>query len=106
VSDPGYAGDDGFLLDGLFNRGISGGIILAVRGDTGALEWVGMASSASAASEFMLMPERRDVREEGVLVPYEGRLYLERTARIEYGITFSVPASAISRFLRDGGLAR
>jgi hypothetical protein len=52
------------------------------------------------------MPERRDVREEGVLLPYEGRLYLERTARIEYGITFSVPAAAISRFLRDAGMSR
>src|SRR5688572_22353688 len=43
VSDPNRGRDNQFLLDGLFNRGISGGLILAIRGDTGALEWVGMA---------------------------------------------------------------
>lgn len=100
VSDPGYAPDDAFLLDGLFNRGISGGLILAVRGDTGMLEWVGIASTAAAETEFRLVPEIRDVGEDGVLVPYEGRFYLEQASRIEYGITFPVSSTAIRRFMR------
>lgn len=100
VSDPGYKDDDAFLLDGLFNRGISGGLILAVRGDTGALEWVGVASTAAAQTEYKLVPENREVQEEGLLVPYEGRFYLEQSARIEYGITFPVSSTAIRRFLR------
>jgi hypothetical protein len=86
-------------VDGLFNRGISGGLILAVRGDTGRLEWVGMASGASAQAEHMLMPEQREIEEAGMLLPYEGRLYIERASRIDYGITFSVPMTAIQRFL-------
>lgn len=99
VSDPGYAPNDAFLLDGLFNRGISGGLILAVRGDTGALEWVGLATGTAAQTEYRLLPEDRDVAEEGLLVPYEGRLYMELASRIEYGVTFPVSSTAIRRFL-------
>jgi S1-C subfamily serine protease len=99
VSDPDRNADHGFLLDGLFNRGISGGLIVAVRGETNALEWVGLATSASADIDYRLTPERRTIDEEALLVPYEGRLYLERLSRIDYGITFSVPASAVLRLL-------
>lgn len=100
VSDPGYAGGDSFLLDGLFNRGISGGLILAVRGDTGVLEWVGIATSTAAQTEYLLLPESRDSAEEGLLLPYEGRLYMELATRIEYGVTFPVSAGAIRGFLQ------
>ncbi|MGH7475249.1 MAG: S1 family peptidase [Longimicrobiales bacterium] len=100
VSDPDRTPSHAFLLDGLFNRGISGGLILAVRAETAALEWVGLASSASAETEYLLFPQTRDLDEEGMLVPYEGPLYLERAARIHYGITFSVPITAVQTFLR------
>jgi S1-C subfamily serine protease len=100
VSDPRQGRDHGFLLDGLFNRGISGGLILAVRGDTGALEWVGMARAASADAELLLVPEQRDIDEDRMLVPYDGRFFVERALRIDYGITFSVSMTAIRRFLQ------
>jgi hypothetical protein len=103
VSNPGQGRDDSFLLDGLFNRGISGGLVLAVRGDTGELEWVGLANAASAQSELVLVPERRTVYEQGILLPYEGRLFVEEIRRIDYGITFTVPMAAIERFLRTAG---
>jgi S1-C subfamily serine protease len=100
VSDPRRGRDDSFLLDGLFNRGISGGPIFAIRGDTGELEWIGMARSASAHPELILSPERRRIQEDGVTLPYEGRLYIEQVSRIDYGVTFSVSMTAIQRFLR------
>jgi hypothetical protein len=103
VSDPNRGRDHQFLLDGLFNRGISGGLILAVRGDTGALEWVGMARAAAAQRELILSPERRRLTEEGLSLPYEGKLYIEEVSRIIYGVTFSVPMTAIARFLRTTG---
>jgi S1-C subfamily serine protease len=105
VSDPGYNAEDAFLLDGLFNRGISGGLILAVRSDTGALEWVGIATGTAAQTEYMLMPEARDNVEEGLLLPYEGRLYMELASRIEYGVTFPVATVAIRRFLQASRLS-
>lgn len=101
VSDPGYRPDDAFLIDGLFNRGISGGIILAVRGDTGALEWVGLASAASAEPDDRLRPEVLDLDDAGLLVPYEGPLYVERASRIAYGVTYPVSITLIRRFLTD-----
>lgn len=103
VSDPGYRSGDAFLVDGLFNRGMSGGLVLAVRGDSGALEWVGIATSAAADSDDRLRPESRDLDEEGLLVPYEGLLYFERTSRIQYGITYPVSMTAIRDFLRRSG---
>ncbi|HEX6309618.1 MAG TPA: serine protease [Longimicrobiales bacterium] len=103
VSDPGYRNDDAFLVDGLFNRGLSGGLVLAVRGDSGALEWVGIATSAAAESDDRLQPESRDVDEEGLLLPYEGRLYFERASRIQYGITYPVSMSVVREFLRRAG---
>jgi hypothetical protein len=104
VSDPRRDSDNGFLLDGLFNRGISGGLVLAVRGDTGALELVGLATAAAANAELMLVPDRRAVEEDGVVLPYRGDLFIEQVARIEYGITFSAPMTAVARFLRASGV--
>jgi hypothetical protein len=100
VSDPRRDRDHGFLLDGLFNRGISGGLVLAVRGDTGELEWIGLAMSTSAQLEHLLVPDRAGVDEQGILLPYQGNLFSEQVSRIDYGITFSVPMTAITRFLR------
>lgn len=105
VSDPNRGPDAAFLLDGLFNRGISGSPILAVRGTSDALELVGLASSAAAQPEYVLLPEVRELGEEGLLVPYQGSLYLERVDRLQYGITFSVPAPAVVRFLRGAGIS-
>lgn len=101
VSDPNRNAGGSFLLDGLFNRGISGGLILAVRGDTDALEWVGMAASAAATPEYLLMPEPRNLDEDGLLVPYDGALYIERASRLHYGITFPVPMTVVQQFLRN-----
>jgi S1-C subfamily serine protease len=98
VSDPNRDRQGSFLLDGLFNRGISGGVILAVRGDTGELEWVGMARAGSSQTELLLTPERRKIDEHGILLPYEGKLYIERKPRIDYGITISVPMTSIQDF--------
>jgi S1-C subfamily serine protease len=103
VSNPRSGAENSFLLDGLFNRGISGGLVVAVRGDTGQLEWVGVATGASAHVEQVLVPEHRVIDEQGVLLPYTGRLFIEETRRIDYGITFSVPINAVQRFLREAG---
>lgn len=104
VSDPRRDRNNAFLLDGMFNRGISGGLVLAVRGDTEQLEWVGMAMASSAQHEYILLPEEGRVEETGMLMPYDGRLHIERVMRIDYGITFSVPMTSIQRFMQTAGL--
>jgi len=88
-----------FLVDGLWNPGMSGGPILAVRGDGGGLEWVGIARAASGALEARVVPEPRALERNDLRLPYEGPLFLEEFRRVEYGITHAVPMTEIRAFL-------
>ncbi|MFO8175918.1 MAG: serine protease [Longimicrobiales bacterium] len=100
VSEPLRPATTSFLIDGLWNEGISGGPILAVRGETGGLEWVGIARAAAGRVEYRLTPETEamdDMTDERML--YEGRIYLERAQRILYGISLSVSMNTIREFL-------
>ncbi|MEX2583639.1 MAG: serine protease [Gemmatimonadota bacterium] len=101
VSTPDERTSGTFLVDGLWNRGSSGGLILAVRGDGRGLEWVGMARGAAATTEIRLVPEERTESPGGVRRPYEGRIFLEEYRGVDYGITFSVPMHEIRRFLNE-----
>jgi len=100
VSDPDRDGRGSFFTDGLWNEGISGGMILAVRGETGELEPVGLARAGAADRELRLLPDTTGISVHSDLVrPYAGPLYLESFLRIQYGITLSVPMTAVSEFL-------
>ncbi len=92
---------DSFVVDGLWNEGMSGGPVLAVRGDDGSLEWVGMARAASARSEARIVPPEGAVEQHDPDEPYEGPVYLEEVPRIQYGIMLSVPVTAIRRLIDD-----
>lgn len=98
VSDPRGEEAGAFVIDGLWNEGMSGGLILAVRGDGSGMEWVGMARAAAARTEEVLVPEEgaHDLREPWM--PYAGPIFLEEVRRIQYGITLAVPMHAIRRF--------
>jgi hypothetical protein len=99
VSDPDHDGRGGFLTDGLWNEGISGGPILAIRGGTGRLEWVGMTRAGAGAWEVRLQPRGDEEIEDDLGLLYRGPIYAERVLRIQYGITHSVPMTAIRDFL-------
>jgi S1-C subfamily serine protease len=101
VSDPNRDRQGGFLSDGLWNEGISGGVILAVRGDDGALEWVGMTRAGAGTREVRLQPRADEPLEDDVGLLYDGPIYLEHTLRIQYGITFSVPMISVRNFLEQ-----
>jgi len=99
VSDPDRDRRGSFLTDGLWNEGISGGAILAVRGDTGNLEWVGLARAGAAAREVRVQPAL-DAMDFDVELRhrYDGPLYLESVPRIQYGVTLAVPMSLVRTF--------
>ena len=80
---------------------MSGAPILAVRGEGGGLEWVGIARAASARTEYRLVVEEGAERTQDPLRPYEGPIYLQPVQEIRYGITFSVPMDVIRRFLDE-----
>ena len=101
VSNRGPGSNDAFLLDGLWNEGMSGAAILAVRGETDALEWVGIARAAAAQTEERLVaPEEAEVGQDP-FAPYDGPVYLQSVQEIRYGVTFSVTMTEIRQFLAE-----
>lgn len=108
VSDPDRDGAGAFLTDGLWNEGISGGLILGVREDSGRLEWVGMARAGAAQPEIRARPDTASFAQDPDFVRlYGGPLYVEAMLRIVYGVTLSVPEGTIREFVaRSRGALR
>jgi len=92
---------NGFSTDASFNRGFSGGLILAINSKTSMPEWVGMLSSATSDVEYVLTPERLNINEYMPDIPYMESIFVERKSRINYGITHVVSINQIRTFLRD-----
>jgi len=101
VSDPNRDQRASFNLDALFNKGISGGIIVAIRGETGEMEWVGMARAGSATTEMILVPRDISMEDADLFRPYEGDIFLKPDRRIDYGLTLSVSMKSIQSFLTE-----
>lgn len=100
VGDPGTASDrpGSFTVDGVWNRGMSGGLILAVRSEGDTLEWIGTARAAAFELEHRLVPEEGAGEAADPSVPYRGSVYLEEEERILYGIGLSTSVEAVRRF--------
>jgi hypothetical protein len=101
VSKP-YKGKAGaFLIDALFNRGFSGGLVLAIRDGVPNFELVGIAKSASADHNYFLSPSREAIQSDyDSNVPYTGDSYIKLRREINYGITYSISAEVIQNFFR------
>lgn len=102
VSNPRVNASGSFLLDALFNRGLSGGLVLAVRDGATNLELVGLAKSVSAESGFILTPEQ-DIQRPAYdpHVPYDGKIYVHQKRHINYGITHAITIETIQDFFKD-----
>lgn len=101
VSDPGRGRFNNFLLDALFNKGFSGGLVLAIHGGVPNFEWVGMANSASAHKEDVLAPQPDKAGKYDPYTPYHDSIYVESRTRIDYGITQAVSVDEIRSFVRE-----
>ena len=101
VSSPGGELPESFVIDGLWNEGMSGGVVLAVRGEDGALEWVGVARSSAAATEHRLAPVEGATAEYDPWRPYAGPIFIEEVRRIQYGIMLAVPVNAVRDFVEE-----
>jgi S1-C subfamily serine protease len=99
VSRPDLGPRDRFLTDALLNEGASGSPILAVRGDSEKLEWVGIANAASSRTEYRLGAPGDPERTPGPPTLYEGPIYLSQSDVIRYGITFAIPIGEIRELL-------
>jgi hypothetical protein len=93
---------DSFLIDALFNRGFSGGIILAIRDGVPNFELVGMAKSVSAKNQYFLTPvPLNDKSGYEPNFPYAGDIYVKKFEDINYGITYTISTDEIIEFLKE-----
>ena len=91
---------DSFLIDALFNRGFSGGIILAIKDGVPNFELVGMAKSVSAKNQYFLAPSPLDGQSEyDPYFPYDGNIHVKNFEGINYGITYTISTDDIVEFL-------
>jgi hypothetical protein len=102
VSNPNRDKRGTFMVDAMFSRGFSGGIVLAIRDGVPNFELVGMIKLVSARSSIVLTPEK----DGGDLVfdpavPYKGEVFVERRTEVESGITQAVSSESIREFLRS-----
>lgn len=101
VSQPSMIQKKGcFLIDVNFNKGFSGGLVIAVRDGVPNFELVGMAKSVSAGIEYVLRPEK-EVGEYlyDATIPYQGDVFVNRKTEINYGVTHVICVEAIKEFI-------
>lgn len=102
ISSPNRGSRHSFLVDALFNRGFSGGIVLAVRDGIPNFELVGIVNSVSAETEVKLAPESGiDQSLVDSNIPYTGNIYLRTQKKINYGISFGISIETIQDFMRQ-----
>lgn len=102
ISKPERGKKHQFMIDALFNRGFSGGIVMAIRDGIPNLELVGMVSSVSATTEQVLAPKPgRQTTQYHPKLPYTEEIYIDNQMRIDYGITYAVSIEAVQKFLKE-----
>jgi len=95
--DPGTKGE--FLIDALFNPGVSGGIVMAVKDGVPNFEFVGVARAVSAKYKNVIKPLKESHEEiYNPNVPFNGDIYVKLEKDINYGVTFAIDIETIADF--------
>ena len=94
-----------FLLNAVFNRGLSGGIVLAIRDGIPNIELVGMAKSVPAETKYYLAPDKTYKQLESSLEEiYHGEPRIESYENIYYGITYAITVNKIKEFIQKNSV--
>ena len=100
VSPPQISGKNYFFVDAVFNRGFSGGIVLAVRDGAPNFEIVGMVKSGTVHRKFNLVPDYNNPDFTYLpQIPYKDNLLVEEEKEMKYGVTKIMPVETIIDFL-------
>jgi hypothetical protein len=100
VSPPQVIGKDYFFVDAVFNRGFSGGIVLAIRDGAPNFELVGMVKSGSVHRNYILRPNTNDP--DFIYLPnlpYSQEVIVEEETDIKYGVTKIMTVETIIDFI-------
>lgn len=101
VSNPNRDKYGSFLTDAVFNRGFSGGIVLAIRDGVPNFELVGMMKLVPGRQQYYLTPAKvGESIEFDSTIPFKGDVYAESRTDIIYGVAPAIPAELIVDFLQ------
>ena len=85
-----------FLIDAAFNKGFSGGIVLAIRDGVPNFELVGIVKSVPAEFEEIIRPLTKEHDFEfNPMLPYKGDIFIDRQQIIRPGITKVIAIEAV-----------
>ncbi len=99
VSSPSLDKEGSFLIDGVVNRGFSGGVVLAVRDGVPNFELVGIVQSMPEETTQILTPPK-SLSNYDELIPYSGSEYVTNLKQYNYGITKVIPIEVIKNFIK------
>jgi hypothetical protein len=99
VSSPSYDKEGSFLIDGVVNRGYSGGIVLAIRDGVPHFELVGIIQWMPEETYPVLTPPK-SLTNYNELIPYHGDEYVDQLKLYKYGITKVIPINIIKDFIK------
>ncbi len=89
-----------FLIDAVFNRGSSGGIVLAIRDGVPNFELVGLVKSVPAEYQLNVHPfSNINEIDFNPMIPYKGEIYVEREQILRTGITKVIGIEAVKDFI-------
>ncbi len=102
VSSPNKNGKGSFLIDAVFNRGFSGGIVLAIRDGVPHFELVGLVRAVPGEYEYILKPSHSNEQiEYNPSIPYKGDIYVDQKVSLRYGITRAIAIEEVIEYLND-----
>ncbi|OGU36191.1 MAG: hypothetical protein A2068_08275 [Ignavibacteria bacterium GWB2_35_6b] len=106
VSSPNFDGNGTFLIDAVFNRGFSGGVVLAIRDGVPNFELVGLVRSVPAEIEYILRPaQQNEINSFNPTLPYKGEVYIDQQKTMKYGVTRVIPIEVIEEFINKNGMS-
>ena len=86
-------------MDAVFNRGFSGGIVLAIRDGAPNFELLGMIKSGTVHRNFNLVPDSNNPDFTYLPgTPYIGEILVQEDAEIKYGVTRVMSVETIIEF--------
>lgn len=91
-----------FLIDAVFNRGSSGGIVLAIRDGVPNFELVGLVKSVPADYELFVRPLVKETTSEfNPMLPYKGEVFVDKAQTLRTGITKVIGIEAVTNFFKQ-----
>ncbi len=91
-----------FLIDAVFNRGYSGGIVLAIRDGVPNFELVGLVRSVPAEYQYTLRPLTKEQDFDfNPMLPFKGETYVDREQILRTGITKVIGIEVVKELILD-----